>query len=127
MSSCFSASVWYQYEIAMAKAVKLLMAVGRLGRGPGAVVITLGSEGALVAEGNTAKSVRSIEVEPVDTVGAGDAFCGSLAAMLAEGKSVAEAAKVGCVAGALATTKPGAIPSLPTRQQVGDRLRGDGA
>ncbi|MCC7390246.1 MAG: ribokinase [Phycisphaerales bacterium] len=94
-----------------------------LERGPGAVVVTLGPAGALVAEGDAVRRVRSIEVEAVDTVGAGDAFCGCLAAMLAEGKSLVDAARVGCVAGALAATKAGAIPSLPQREAVRERLK----
>lgn len=94
-----------------------------LERGPGAVVVTLGAAGALVAEGDAVRKVRSIEVEPVDTVGAGDAFCGCLAAMLAEGKSLVDAARVGCVAGALAAMKAGAIPSLPQREAVRERLK----
>lgn len=94
-----------------------------LERGPGAVVVTLGAAGAVVAEGDAVRKVRSIEVEPVDTVGAGDAFCGCLAAMLAEGKSLVDAARVGCVAGALAATKAGAIPSLPQRETVRERLK----
>lgn len=96
-----------------------------LERGPGAVVVTLGAEGAIVAEGETVRRARSIEIEAVDTVGAGDAFCGCLAAMLAEGKSLVDAAKVGCVAGALAATKVGAIPSLPQREAVRERLRSE--
>lgn len=95
-----------------------------LGIGPRSAVITLGPRGALVAEGELVEHVPSISVEAVDTVGAGDAFCGTLAAMLAEGKPLVEAARVGCVAGALAATKPGAIPSLPTREAVGRRLQG---
>jgi ribokinase len=91
--------------------------------GPGAAIVTLGAEGAVVAEASGVRRVPSVVVEAVDTVGAGDAFCGALAAMLAEGRSPAEAARVGCVAGALAASAHGAIPSLPTRQAVGARLK----
>lgn len=94
-----------------------------LEKGPRAVVVTLGARGALVAEASGVKMVPSVEVEARDTVGAGDAFCGAVAAMLAEGRPLGEAVRVGCVAGALAATVAGAIPSLPTRQAVGDRLR----
>jgi ribokinase len=91
--------------------------------GPRAVIITLGPRGALVAEADEPVPVPSIEIEATDTVGAGDAFCGTLAAILAEGKSLVEAARVGCVAGALAASKAGAIPSLPTREAVGKALQ----
>jgi ribokinase len=93
--------------------------------GPRAVVITLGPRGALVADSRGVEHVPSIEVEAVDTVGAGDAFCGTLAAMLAEGKALAQAARAGCIAGALAAAKQGAIPSLPTREAVGRVLAGE--
>jgi ribokinase len=54
----------------------------------------------------------------VDTTAAGDAFVGGFAVALAEGKTPLEAARWGNAAGALATTKMGAQPSLPTRQDV---------
>ena len=73
-------------------------------------------------------------VTPIDTVGAGDAFCGALATRLAEHQinsgrdgldhlAVMDAVCWACAAGALATTKPGAIPSLPTRAEVLNLLR----
>ena len=98
------------------------LAAALLARGPRAVVITLGPAGALLAEHETCRKIRTLDIHAVDTVGAGDAFCGSLAAMLAEGKSLIDAAKVGCAAGALAATKPGAIPSLPMRAAVREVL-----
>ncbi|WP_256839809.1 ribokinase [Ornithinimicrobium faecis] len=84
-----------------------------------AVVITLGSEGALVAQ-RSADLVRiaAYPVEPVDTTGAGDAFCGVLAAALAQGRSLAEAARLGCAAGALATLAPGAQSGMPVFDDV---------
>jgi ribokinase len=57
-------------------------------------------------------------VTPVDTAAAGDAFVGGLAVALAENKSLAEAVRWGNAAGALATTKLGAQPSLPARQAL---------
>lgn len=98
------------------------LAAALLARGPRSVVITLGPDGALVADAEGVTPIRSIAVEAIDTVGAGDAFCGSVAAMLAEGKSLVDAARVGCAAGALAATKPGAIPSLPMRAMVREAL-----
>lgn len=98
------------------------LAKALLALGPGAVIITLGKLGALVADASGCNTVPTIPVTASDTVGAGDAFCGTVAAMLAEDKTLAHAVRVGCVAGALAATKPGAIPSLPTRAAVGEIL-----
>ena len=58
------------------------------------------------------------EITAVDTTAAGDAFNGALAVALAEGMSILEAARYGMAAGALACTKRGAQPSLPTRDAV---------
>lgn len=90
--------------------------------GPGAVVLTRGSRGAVVAEQGGITVVPSVSVTATDTVGAGDAFCGTVAAMRAEGRPLVQAVRIGCVAGALATAAPGAIPSLPTREAVGELL-----
>ena len=91
--------------------------------GCGAVVLTLGEQGALVAEpGRSPVSVPAYPVQVVDTTAAGDAFCGTLAAFLAAGSSLLEAAQRGCAAGSVATTVMGAVPSLPTAAQV-DRLQ----
>jgi ribokinase len=82
--------------------------------GPGAVVVTLGAEGALVVEGTEATHVPSPQLEVVDTTGAGDAFCGAVARSLAQGGSLTEAVRWGVAAGAIATTRPGAQSALPT-------------
>lgn len=57
-------------------------------------------------------------VEPVDTVGAGDTFCGYLAAGLDAGLSLESAVRRAAVAGSLACCKPGAQPAIPTRAEV---------
>lgn len=88
------------------------------------VVTTLGERGAEVASRDGLVSVPPHVVTPVDTVGAGDAFTGAMCAMLAQGWTVQEAARVGAVAGALATTVHGAVPSLPTRQAVETAIGG---
>lgn len=88
------------------------------------VVTTLGERGAEVASRDGLTTVPPHVVKPVDTVGAGDAFTGAMCAMLAQGWSVKEAARVGAVAGALATTVHGAVPSLPTRQAVDTAIGG---
>jgi len=88
------------------------------------VVTTLGERGTEVASRDGLVSVPPHLVTPVDTVGAGDAFTGAMCAMLAQGWTVQEAARVGAVAGALATTVHGAVPSLPTRQAVETAIGG---
>ena len=91
--------------------------------GVATVVTTLGADGASIdtASIDTATSTTHIapyKVTPVDTVGAGDAFIGATCAELSRGSSIEDAARMGAIAGALATTVKGAVPSLPTRQAV---------
>jgi ribokinase len=86
--------------------------------GPRTVVVTLGAAGAVVThEGETA-AIPALQVEVVDTTGAGDAFSGALAASLARGADPVTAARYGVVAGSLAATVPGAYPSLPRREAI---------
>lgn len=96
-----------------------------LGRGVGSVVTTRGAGGVTVAtqeDGHpTEHHQRAFPVTPLDTTGAGDAFCGALAARLAAGDSLESAVRYAAGAGALATTIQGAVPSLPRRADV-DRL-----
>ncbi|KOV13823.1 hypothetical protein ADK60_29455 [Streptomyces sp. XY431] len=80
--------------------------------GDGAVV-TLGAAGALVAAGGALHRVPAPEVAVVDTTGAGDVFCGALAARLAQGASLPEAAATAVAAGAFAVTALGARGALP--------------
>lgn len=89
-----------------------------LGRVP-TVVVTLGALGALVARrGAPVVRVPSIDVEPVDSTGAGDTFCGVLAARLADGTEVVAAVRAAVVAGALAVTRQGAQSGVPTAAEV---------
>ena len=89
-----------------------------LALGPRSVVITLGPDGAIYAEGDTTDHVSSPEVEVVDTTGAGDAFVGALAAKLAENAPLEEAVSYAARAGAAAVTKEGAQGALPTPEMV---------
>jgi ribokinase len=92
-------------------------------RGLGArhVVVTLGSEGCLVASDRAMHTIPAHRVSVVDTVGAGDAFNGALAVALAERRDLVEAAAWASAAAALAVTQAGAQAALPRRDAI-DRL-----
>ena len=95
-------------------------------RGLACVVATLGSEGCMIQSAlpeprGFPKIVEAFPVEAVDTVGAGDAFNGALAAALSEGLSLIEAATRANAAAAIAVTKPGAQGALPSRTEI-DRM-----
>ena len=77
------------------------------------VVVTLGAEGAVIASEEVTTHVPAPSVAPVDATGAGDAFCGALAVGLGAGDKLEAAVRYGVAAGAAATLKPGAQPSLP--------------
>jgi len=89
-----------------------------LASGVGAVVVTLGERGARVHTEGRVTQVGSLAVDAVDTTGAGDTFTGYLAAGLSEGLNLVTAATRGCAAGALAATRAGAVPSIPSRAEV---------
>jgi ribokinase len=89
-----------------------------LGMGIETVILTLGERGALLAHAGQVERFRAFDVTPVDTTAAGDAFLGAFAVATAEGRSVREAVCWGNAAGALATTRLGAQPSLPSREAV---------
>ena len=82
------------------------------------VVVTLGAEGALVHHEGRSDHVPAPSVEPVDPTAAGDAFCGALAVMTAEGRPLTTAVELAVQAGALAATRPGAQSSLPYRSEL---------
>ncbi len=93
-------------------------AAGRLlARGPGAVILTLGERGALLVDGGggAAEHVPAVTVEPVDPTGAGDAFIGSLAVFLAEGRSLRDAIRRANAVAALSVTRIGTQVSFPQR------------
>ena len=83
-----------------------------------AIVLTLGEQGTLMLTETTSELVPALSVDPVDTTGAGDAFCGALATALASGENLQSAVKFANAAGAAAVTVIGATPSMPTRTKV---------
>jgi ribokinase len=87
----------------------------RLGR---MVIATLGVDGAVAASASETIRVPALAVKVVDTTGAGDAFCGVLAAYLDAGADMRTAMAKAAIAGSLACTKEGAQPSFPTRAEI---------
>ena len=86
--------------------------------GAGKVIITLGAQGSLFANGQSFEHFPAPKVKAVDTTAAGDTFVGGFAAALAAGKSEAEAIRYGQIAAALSVTRAGAQPSIPTQSDV---------
>ncbi len=86
------------------------------------LIITLGAEGVVAAEGGGLHRTKGLKIEPVDTVGAGDTFCGYLAASLDAGLALGEALRRAAVAGSLACLKAGAQPSIPDAGEVAAAL-----
>ena len=89
-----------------------------LKRGVGTAIVTLGPQGTYYATAASNEFISAFEVEGLDSVGAGDAFNGTLAVALAEGKDMGVAVRLASAAGALAVTKSGAQDSMPTREEV---------
>lgn len=94
-----------------------------LERGAKNVIVTLGANGALIVSHQEVIHVNTYQVEVVDTTAAGDAFIGGFASTLLQNKSLEEAVRYGCACGALATTRFGAQPSLPTKTEVEEFLK----
>lgn len=82
------------------------------------VIITLGSDGALIYDGNAITLIEAQKVEAVDTTAAGDTFNGVLVSALAEGYSLIDSAREASVAAAISVTRMGAQPAAPTREEV---------
>lgn len=91
--------------------------------GASEVVLKLGERGALFKDNGRYELVEAHQVEVVDTTAAGDSFTAALALEHSRGAGIAKAVRRALAAGALAVTRLGAQPSLPTAEEV-DRLQG---
>jgi ribokinase len=101
-----------------------------LGGAHAAVITTLGSAGASIDSGGASLTVPGIRVQALDTTGAGDTFCGALTAALDEAvaagtdplslDALEAATRFATAAAALSVTSAGAVPSIPTRQEIDD-------
>ncbi|HVU10470.1 MAG TPA: ribokinase [Phototrophicaceae bacterium] len=88
-------------------------------RGAQTVIVTLGSRGALLVEGDQEPQLIVAEkVQAVDTTGAGDAFVGSFAYLLASGRSMIDAANRACAIATRSVLKPGTQSSFPMRADI---------
>jgi ribokinase len=99
-------------ETAQAAATRLIA------MGAGKVIITLGAQGSLFADGQRFEHFPAPVVKAVDTTAAGDTFVGGFAAALAGGEDEVQAIRFGQVAAALSVTRAGAQPSIPVLSEV---------
>lgn len=89
-----------------------------LAKGVENVVVTLGVVGSLLVNKDGAYLQKAFKVKAIDTVGAGDSFTGSLAALLDEGYQIKDALRIASAVAALEVTREGAIKAMPTREEV---------
>jgi ribokinase len=87
--------------------------------GPKYGIVTLGARGAVLCEPDSPPSlIPAFNIHAVDTTAAGDAFAAALAIRLAQRSPISEAVRFACAAGALAASRPGAQPAMPTLGDV---------
>lgn len=82
------------------------------------IVVTLGAAGIVAVSGERTLAVPAPKVAVVDTTGAGDTFCGVLAAGLSQGKAMESAIHFACAAAALSVQREGAAASMPGRAEI---------
>jgi len=87
-------------------------------RGPATVIVTLGSDGVVVADPHGCRHFSALRVQAVDTTAAGDTFIGALCAAYAGGESIDAAVAQAIRAAALCVTRPGAQMSIPKRDEL---------
>ena len=86
--------------------------------GARAVVLTLGADGAALVSATGELRVKAPDVKAIDTVGAGDVFCGTLVAARAAGAAWPDALRAAAAAAATCVTRPGVLASFPSREEM---------
>ena len=94
-----------------------------LNKGVKNVLITMGSKGVYIATEKSRGLLPAYQVDAVDTTGAGDAFNGGLAAALAEGKDLWEAAKFANALAAISVQRIGTTPAMPERSEIDEFIK----
>ena len=89
------------------------------------IVLTLGKDGAVYADANETHFQPIFPVQAVDTTAAGDTFTGYFLAGISEGMSIPDTLRMSAKASSIAVTRPGAVPSIPLRQEVMEVLQAD--
>ena len=115
------ATLWPLVDIAILNEVEMELlgpAVRLLAAGVGTVVTTCGAAGVRLAGGTGDLVLAAPEVRAIDTSGAGDVFCGVLAAGLARGLGVADSARRAVVAASWSVMREGTLVSFPTRAEL---------
>ena len=82
------------------------------------IILTLGTQGAVYSDKNISFHQPAEKVHAVDTTAAGDTFTGFFLAGIFEGKTPQWAMKFAANASAIAVTRHGAAPSIPTKEEV---------
>ena len=111
-----------EHEAAALSAARSAEVTGLLDLVP-AVIVTLGAAGAVLHRRVLPEvAVPAPKVDAVDATGAGDTFCGTLAAAVAEGRPLDESMRFAVVAASLSVEHAGAVPSIPHRAAIDERL-----
>lgn len=100
-----------------------LAAKAFLDRGVRSAVITMGALGVFATDGARSEMLPRLEVDAIDTTGAGDAFNGGFVMALSEGKDLFEAVRYGNATGALSVTRLGTAPAMPSRDEIDALVR----
>ncbi len=90
---------------------------------PNKLIITCGNKGVVYFDGTTLVEVPAMEVDAVDTTGAGDTFAGAFTVAISEGKSIEDCIRFGSIAAGLSVTKKGAQTGMPSRDEVAQLLK----
>ncbi len=109
---------YLQLDHAPEKPEDAMIARDLISRADQVVIVTLGAKGAMAVWKDRHFYAPAFKVTSLDTIGAGDCFCGSLAALLDKGETLEEALPKANAAAALCTQTQGAIPAMPTLEAV---------